>query len=120
MFRNQSPDYGCAVAYDAGAYKTIGASFEFGGLSDGTSPSTKKELMAEIIDFFGLNVVPVELISFNAEVDVNGIKLQWETATEINNTGFEIERSSDNKSFERIGFIEGKGTTNRKAAVYIS
>ena len=114
IFNNQSPSYGCAVAYDAGTYKTIGASFEFGGLSDGTSPSTKKELMAEIIDFFGLTVVPVELISFNAEVDVNGIKLQWETATEINNTGFEIERSSDNKAFERIGFIEGKGTTSEK------
>ena len=75
---------------------------------------TKKELMAKIIDFFGLTVVPVELISFNAEVDVNGIKLKWETATEINNTGFEVERSSDNKSFERIGFIEGKGTTTEK------
>ena len=44
IFRNQSPDYGCAVAYDAGTYKTIGASFEFGGLSDGTSPSNKKRI----------------------------------------------------------------------------
>jgi len=111
IFKNQSPEYGCAVAYDAGTYKTIGASFEFGGLANGVSPNTKKELMAQMLDFFGLNIVPVELISFKAEVDENRVKLLWETATEINNSGFAVERSTDNISFERIGFIEGKGTT---------
>jgi hypothetical protein len=114
IFRNQSPDYGCAVAYDAGTYKTIGSSFEFGGLSNGTSPSNKKELMAKIANFFGLNIVPVELISFNAEINETGVKLKWETATELNNTGFDIERSTDKVLFEKIGFIEGKGTTTEK------
>ncbi len=114
IFKNQSPDYGCAVAYDAGTYKTIGASFEFGGLTDGSSPSTKQELMAKIIDFFGLAVIPVEFVSFGAEVNENGITLKWETATELNNTGFDIERSSDNKTYEKIGFIEGNGTTTEK------
>ncbi|MCD4745445.1 MAG: PKD domain-containing protein [Bacteroidales bacterium] len=52
IFNNQSPSYGCAVAYDQGDYKTIGASFEFGGLDDGNS--TKEELMAEIFEFFGI------------------------------------------------------------------
>ena len=114
IFRNQSPDYGCAVAYDAGIYRTIGSSFEFGGLSNGTSPSNRKELMAKIANFFGLNIVPVEMISFNAEVNENGIKLKWETATELNNTGFDVERRSDQTQFEKIGFIEGKGTTTEK------
>jgi hypothetical protein len=41
------------VAYDAGNYKTIGANLEFGGLSDGDHPSTRKELMAHILTFFG-------------------------------------------------------------------
>jgi hypothetical protein len=41
------------VAYDAGDYKTIGSSAEFGGLVDGTYPSTKAELMSEILEFFG-------------------------------------------------------------------
>jgi hypothetical protein len=106
-----SPAYGCAVAYDAGGYKTIGASFEFGGLSDAASPSTKKELMMKISDFFVLSVIPVELISFNVDIDENGIFLMWETATETNNSGFEVERSSDGKEFEKIGEVEGKGTT---------
>ncbi len=114
IFANSSPAYNCAVAYDAGTYKTIGASFEFGGLTDGASISTKKELMLKIVQFFGLYIVPVELVSFNAEVDNNKIILVWETATELNNSGFVVERSSDNKLFERIGFIEGKGTTTEK------
>ncbi|MBI9038616.1 MAG: T9SS type A sorting domain-containing protein [Bacteroidales bacterium] len=52
IFENQSPNYGCAVAYDADDYKTIGASFEFGGLDDGSS--TKLDLMTEYIIFFDL------------------------------------------------------------------
>ena len=54
IFENQSPNYGTGVAHDAGSYKTIGASHEFGGLSDGSSPSTKEELMAEYLSFFGI------------------------------------------------------------------
>ncbi len=52
FFRNQLPDYGCAVAYDEGSYRTIGTSFEFGGLDDGAF--TKEDLMAEYVDFFDL------------------------------------------------------------------
>jgi hypothetical protein len=58
VFQNGSPVYGTAVAYDAGTYRTVGASFEFGGLADGTSPSTKNELMHQIIDFFGVGQLP--------------------------------------------------------------
>jgi hypothetical protein len=52
LFRNASPDYGCAVFNDTGTYRTIGASFEFAGLVDGASPSTKAELLGAIMDFF--------------------------------------------------------------------
>lgn len=54
IFQNQSPAYGTGIACDAGAYKTIGCSHEFGGLDDGSSPSTKEELMHEYLGFFGL------------------------------------------------------------------
>jgi len=46
-------DYGCAVAYDEGSYKTIGCSFEFGDLIDADNPSTQKRLMLEYLEFFG-------------------------------------------------------------------
>jgi len=58
-------------------------------------------------DFF----VPVELTSFTAETDENMIVLHWSTATELNNSGFDIERSVDNNNFEKIGFVPGFGTT---------
>ena len=60
-------------------------------------------------------IVPVELISFNHRI-VNGkVTLIWVTATELNNMGFEIQRSLDNNIFVTIGFVGGKGnsTTNQ-------
>jgi len=55
IFENQSPNYGTGGAYDEGSYRTIGTSHEFGGLDDGTSPSTKEELMAEYLEFLGIS-----------------------------------------------------------------
>lgn len=50
LFRNQIPSYCSAVALDEGTYKTIGTSFEFGGLTD--NQNTKEELMILILEFF--------------------------------------------------------------------
>jgi hypothetical protein len=55
-------------------------------------------------------VLPVELISFTAKLNNKNVLLDWKTATEVNNYGFEIERKKD--SWVKIGFIEGAGTTN--------
>ena len=55
--------------------------------------------------------VPVELISFTAEANANNVILNWITATEINNQGFEIERSSEGKFFV-LGIVPGMGTTS--------
>ncbi len=54
LLRNSSPVYGCGVAGDAGVYRTIGTSFELGGLVDGAAPSTRAALVGAIMDFFGL------------------------------------------------------------------
>jgi Secretion system C-terminal sorting domain len=59
----------------------------------------------------GLPVVPVELTSFTASYKSGTVNLGWSTATEINNSGFQIERSQDNKTFNKITFIPGFGTT---------
>lgn len=58
--------------------------------------------------------VPVELTSFSASVIDNAVSLSWSTSTENNNSGFEIQRSSDNRNFTAIGFVSGKGTTTDK------
>jgi hypothetical protein len=72
------------------------------------------------------NIVPVELISFSAQADEYDVKLTWSTATETNNSGFEIERTSplpspyqgegvptsrDGRGWETVGFVPGFGTS---------
>jgi hypothetical protein len=56
--------------------------------------------------------LPVELTSFTANVGKNAVVLNWATATEINNYGFDIEKSSDNLTWEKVGFVEGSGNSN--------
>jgi photosystem II stability/assembly factor-like uncharacterized protein len=55
--------------------------------------------------------VPVELVSFTASVINNYVTLSWSTATETNNSGFNIERKNANADWEEIGFVPGYGTT---------
>jgi|GEM_PF-4942603 len=59
IFKNNAPEYFAGVAYDAGVYRTIGCSFEFGGLVDGTGNSTQLQLMQEYLDFFGISKITV-------------------------------------------------------------
>ncbi|MBK9097410.1 MAG: SBBP repeat-containing protein [bacterium] len=56
--------------------------------------------------------VPVELSSFIAHQKDKNVILSWTTATETNNTGFEVERFSS--TWEKIGFVPGFGTTTEK------
>ncbi len=62
--------------------------------------------------------LPVELDAFTATNLKDKVELQWDTKTEINNYGFEVERSkakSQNSkvdSWEKIGFVAGSGNSN--------
>jgi hypothetical protein len=64
--------------------------------------------------------VPVELTSFSAESSGDKVILRWETATEINNKGFEVERSKSEVRGQNIwtsaGFVQGNGTTTESHA----
>ncbi len=57
-------------------------------------------------------ILPVELTAFTAERKNNSIALEWQTQSEVNNLGFEIQRSQNSKSWKTLSFIDGKGTTN--------
>ena len=57
------------------------------------------------------NILPVEFLSFTAKAKNNEIQLNWQTATEVNNSGFEILRQSKNTSWATQGFVEGHGTS---------
>jgi hypothetical protein len=64
--------------------------------------------------FTGLTnqALPIVLSGFTAMRLANGqAKLEWATATETNNSGFEIQRSVDGQHFENIGFVAGAGNS---------
>ncbi|MDZ7880067.1 MAG: T9SS type A sorting domain-containing protein [Saprospiraceae bacterium] len=57
-------------------------------------------------------VVPVDLKRFYAETSLkNDLGLAWETATKINNAGFDIEKSTNGVLFSTIGFVKGVGNS---------
>ncbi|UCH65223.1 MAG: T9SS type A sorting domain-containing protein [Ignavibacterium sp.] len=58
-----------------------------------------------------LLAVPVELTSFTESVNGNSTILNWATASELNNSGFDILRKAHNGKWEKIAFVEGYGTT---------
>jgi hypothetical protein len=74
---------------------------------------------------FSNGVLPVELISLDAQTKGSGVELAWKTATEMDNYGFEVERKTISgeqltgnskqrtvDSWVKVGFVEGGGTTN--------
>lgn len=64
------------------------------------------------------SMLPVELTSFTAAIQSGRVNLKWQTKTEINNYGFEIEKSispSSAQSWNKVGFIPGKGNSSSES-----
>jgi len=85
---------------------------------NGTTGDTIRQIIAGVsgrfITPYDLAIIPVELTSF-AGSSLNGnVELSWTTATELNNSGFEIQRSTDGYNFTKIGFAAGFGTTTEQ------
>ena len=59
-------------------------------------------------------VVPVELTSFTASASGAEVILNWSTATELNNYGFEIQRKVLGGEFATVAFVKGQGTTTQQ------
>ena len=69
------------------------------------------------VGYSDVGSLPVELTSFTAKQSVSGVELYWVTATEVNNFGFDVERSyllspNDKTIWVKIGFISGHGNSN--------
>jgi hypothetical protein len=56
--------------------------------------------------------LPVELLYFTATSTEKGIILKWKTASEVNNSHFEVELSNDGKSFKTIATVKAKGSNS--------
>ncbi|CAF3772480.1 unnamed protein product [Rotaria sp. Silwood1] len=74
--------------------------------NDPTKPTFKVSLQSD-------SPLPVELIGFSSNVNKNNVLLNWSTASELNNKGFEVERKEVNSSWNTVSFVTGKGTSNQ-------
>ena len=68
IIKGNDENYDFMVANDAGDYKTVASTIDFGGIDDNLFPSTKKTLMARILDFFGLDGVITSDKNLNIEI----------------------------------------------------
>ncbi|MGZ8557937.1 MAG: LamG-like jellyroll fold domain-containing protein [Chitinophagaceae bacterium] len=67
-----------------------------------------------------LVILPVNLTSFTATKSGKQVQLKWVTASEQNNLGFEVQRSSNGSSYSGIGFVNGNGTTSQQNTYYFT
>ncbi|CAN5414749.1 hypothetical protein BH11BAC1_BH11BAC1_08440 [soil metagenome] len=94
-----------------------GGAWALNGLCSGasTAATTIRTSMSNFSDFATVqygNPLPIELISFTAEMKHAGVISKWTTSVEINNDYFEVERSKSDFSFEPIGRVKGSGNSN--------
>jgi len=74
---------------------------------DGSFEATKEPSSAS-------GTLPVELTSFSGTVEEEVVQLTWQTTSETNNAGFEVERkTASTTSWKKVGFVEGAGTTRQ-------
>jgi hypothetical protein len=70
-------------------------------------------IFTDTVTITASSTVPVSFNYFNATKAENDVVVNWQTASEINNAYFEVERSTDNNRFEPIGRVKGKGNSVR-------
>ena len=58
--------------------------------------------------------LPVEMLYFNTKASGKDVLLEWATASEINNEGFEVQRSSDGNKFSKVGWVQGNGNSTER------
>ena len=116
--------YHCPGMIDTGwTLSSQGYSSFFGGIYTYNGGN----LIGALIDgitYGTLHQLPVEILSFSSSVVDDDVTLNWTTATETNNSGFQIERREKLKTrseeWESIGFVNGNGTTTEtKSYSYI-
>jgi hypothetical protein len=76
--------------------------------NDPVTPSVTVPIQMEI-------VIPVELSAFTAKADRDNVIVEWQTATETNNQGFELQRKREGaEGWAVAGYVSGKGTTTER------
>ncbi len=97
-------DNGDPLTYDIVAHVNV--------YDDSENPPSQTSETKDAILEIDCGALPVELSLFNVSIQNKLAQLNWETATEVNNYGFEVQRSSETNDWAKIGFVEGHGNSN--------
>gem|GEM_PF-4782723 len=94
-----------------------------GGRYEFTSAKMDETITSGVTHFIGvmgnLSTLPVKLTAFTGKVITTDAQLNWATAGELNNSHFDVERSTNGANFTKVGEVQGNGTTlNNKAYTY--
>lgn len=111
--------------YDGGEWELMENSI--GKISYGALPNTYSIQLAGVSTFSPFSVaspsrspvpLPVTLVAFTAVQREFDVLLEWATASEDNNHGFEVEVSEDARNFRKIGFVESKAVNTQLKQYY--
>lgn len=115
MFEGFGPAPGPANATSSIRRKDNGGNNTYGVSGSGWDSDNNNSDFYFGTDLITVPPLPVELTSFSAVIISNAVHLNWETATEVNNYGFEVQKLQSELSsaeWESLGFIEGYGNSN--------
>jgi hypothetical protein len=76
------------------------------------TPSGTSTVYLDNIYFWNNAITPVSIVNFNAIKDANKVSIKWQTASEVNNKGFYVQKSNNGSTWNNISFVAGIGTTN--------
>ncbi|MBS1515619.1 MAG: T9SS type A sorting domain-containing protein [Bacteroidetes bacterium] len=108
-------DSSCIVYYLGANYNVLYGTNTYASFRTRATTDNPINIFNAITDWINSNggVTPVELASFTATTVRNEVNLNWRTVSELNNSGFEVERSvNGTNNWMKIGFVNGNGTTN--------
>ncbi|MCH7639425.1 MAG: T9SS type A sorting domain-containing protein [Bacteroidetes bacterium] len=106
-WQNDPLDSSLAFVFDQCGFSTVCGPAGVGPVDSWDSASASSGVYQ--IDLTG-GVVPVELVSFTGAANGTDVTLNWETASETNNAGFEVQML-DGETWNALGFVNGHGTT---------
>ena len=102
-----------------GTYVQLVPPSSFGTVAQRTSFATLDMIEGSTAGYNGTPVpvitLPVALTTFTAKANKSGtVNLAWSTASEQNNSHFDVQRATDGTSFDKVGQVTGNGTSNAK------
>lgn len=96
------------LSMSAGSYFVVAVNVS---AASGSAPYDEIAIDDPTVAFNPSNALPVELAVFDVKSDGRTAQLQWRTVSERNNAGFAVQHRGATAEWERLGFVEGAGTT---------